>query len=151
MNLLLEHGADPNNNYVSIFGDYQALIQTIVGAKPSLAILQVLLKNGAKVEGTGALIAAAERGDIKAAQVILEEAKQAGMLTTILEEVVEYGPEDLREDGEIGTPLEMAVKNKHEDVEELLRKYLADLEMKKARRRSGPDLRKEKSLPELIA
>lgn len=58
---LLAQGADPNNGY---FMDYEALIWAIVGSHASLEIVKLLLGHGTLVKGTGALIAAAENGNL---------------------------------------------------------------------------------------
>ena len=63
-NFLLDQGADPNNGYV--LGDYESLVWAIVGANASLDMVELLLARGTVVKGTGALIAAAEHGNLGA-------------------------------------------------------------------------------------
>lgn len=69
--LLLDRNANPNNGYHS--GGYQALVWAVSGPDPNRDIVELLIKRNTKVKGTGALVAAAEIGNIDAVQLLLEE------------------------------------------------------------------------------
>ncbi|KAF6229667.1 hypothetical protein HO173_011313 [Letharia columbiana] len=89
---LLDRGADPNNGYA--LGDYEALVRAIVGSNASLDLVELLLARGTVVKGTGALIAAAEHGNLGAVRLLLKHGKRTGDLD--LEETEEYGAYDQR-------------------------------------------------------
>lgn len=115
---LLDHGADPNNGY--FVGEWEALIWAIVGDKASLNMVRLLLERGTKVKGTGALIAAAEHGNLRAVELLLEN----GDLD--LEEVEEYGSWDHRKLDNQGTALYKAAEGGHMDILETLIRQGAD-------------------------
>ena len=71
--LLLNQGADSNNGYSN--GDYESLVWAVVGSNSLLDLVELLLARGTVVKGTGALIAAAEHGNLGAVKLLLEHGK----------------------------------------------------------------------------
>ncbi|KAL8655269.1 MAG: hypothetical protein Q9226_003110 [Calogaya cf. arnoldii] len=71
---LFSKGADPNSDRCAIHGDNIAIIVAIIGDRNehSSEMLRVLFENGTKLEGTGALRAAAEHGNLGAVELIFE-------------------------------------------------------------------------------
>lgn len=119
---LLDEGADPNIGYPS--GDCEALIWAIVGSNATLEILELLLMRGTFIEGTGALIAAAEEGNIGAVRLLLEHGEKTGDLS--LEEIEEWGCYDHRKLDDQGPALYKAAANGYLAIVELLLEKGAD-------------------------
>lgn len=119
---LLDEGADPNIGYPC--GDYEALVWAIVGSNASLELVELLLARGTVVKGTGALIAAAENGNIGAVKLLLEHGEKIGDLA--LEEIEEWGSYDDRKLDDQGPALYKAAANGHPAIVELLLEKGAD-------------------------
>ena len=113
---LLDEGADPNIGYPC--GDYEALIWAIVGSNASLEMVELLLARGTVVKGTGALIAAAEKGNIVAVRLLLEHGEKTGDLA--MEEIEEWGGYDDRKLDDQGPALYKAAANGYLAIVELL-------------------------------
>ena len=79
---LLENGADPNSD--RIYGDWVVLTWAVAGNNASLQVLELLLDHGCRISETGALIAAAETGNMEATKLLIERGAD-------LEEVCDYG------------------------------------------------------------
>ena len=79
---LLENGADPNSDRVC--GDWVAMTYAVAGSRASTEVLELLLDHGCVIQETGALIAAAEVGNMEAAKLLVERGAD-------LEEVWDYG------------------------------------------------------------
>ena len=134
---LLENGANPNIGYP--LGRYEALVWSIVGDNASTKVVDLLLKHGVKVKGSGAVTAAAEHGNMSALQLLLEQEKamEGGQ---DLEEVENYGEEDPRALDDQGTPLYKAAATGHVDVVELLIKEGASTDFRDRKGRSILDV-----------
>lgn len=136
---LLEKGADPNTGYASGTGEYEALVWAIIGQNSKLSIVKLLLDKGAVVKGTGALIAAAEHGNLAAVELLLESAD------VDLEEVEEYGAYVNKEKEEnLGTALYVAAKEGHAGIVNVLLDKGANVQFKTQKGRSPADIAEEK-------
>lgn len=137
---LLDHGADPNNGY--FLGDYEALVWAIVGSHASLEMVELLLARGTVVKGTGALIAAAEHGNVGAVNVLLEHEGKNGDLD--LEETEDYGAYDHRKLDDRGTALYGAAADGYSEIVDILLQNGADPGFRDRRGRSVADVAGEK-------
>ena len=114
---LLDHGADPNIGYP--LGHYEALVWAIVGSQASIEIVILLLSHGTIVKGSGALTAAAEKGNLEALRLLLDKESKEEEGHDI-EEIENYGEEDPRILDDQGTPLYKAAANGHLSVVDFL-------------------------------
>ena len=143
---LLSKGADPNNGYYS--GYYEALLWAILGSNASLEMVRLLLRRGTVVKGTGALIAAAEHGQLGAVGLLLEHGERTGDLN--LNEVEEYGAYDDRKPDEQGTALYKAATKGHAGIVDILLDKGANTSFKDAKGRSTADAAEEKGYQEIV-
>ncbi|KAK2591881.1 hypothetical protein QQS21_010433 [Conoideocrella luteorostrata] len=67
---LLENGQDPNSSWA--YNDREPGVWALVGEKPSLEILRLLLDHGWKQEQSGVHIAAAELGNMEALELLVD-------------------------------------------------------------------------------
>ncbi|KAM0805125.1 ankyrin repeat-containing domain protein, partial [Usnea florida] len=137
---LLDRGADPNNGYSN--GDYESLVWAIIGPHASLDMVNLLLARGTAVKGTGALIAAAEHGNLGAVEILLRHGERTGDLD--LDEVEEYGSYDHRKLDDQGTALYKAAVEGHSEIVEILLGKGADPRFRDAKGRSVADVAREK-------
>jgi ankyrin repeat protein len=133
---LLEQGADPNCGFAS--GDYEALVWATVGPNAKLNVVSLLIDGGVMVKGTGALIAAAEHGNLAAVELLLENAD------VDLEEVEEYGGYyDKNKQANLGTAFYTAAKEGHADIIDVLLGRGANVHFKTQKGRSAADIAEE--------
>ena len=137
---LLDHGADPNNGYSN--GDYESLVWAILGPNASPDLLDLLLLRGTVVLGSGALIAAAEHGNLGAVKLLLEHGQRTGDLD--LEEVEEYGSYDDRKLDDQGTALYKAAAEGHSEIVDVLLGKGADASFRDRKGRSVADVAGER-------
>ena len=135
-NFLLDQGADPNLDH--FLGGYISLIWATVGDKASLNLLRLLLERGAVVKREGALIAAAEHGNLGAIELLL------GNGDVDLEEVVEYGDYDSRKLNEQETALYKAAAKGYGDIVDFLLRKGADVGFRDRKGRSVADVAEER-------
>jgi len=64
---LLDNGQDPNAEF-----SYEALVYAVSGENRSVEMVELLLAHGAKLQGTGAAISAAEKDDVAMVELCLE-------------------------------------------------------------------------------
>ena len=119
---LLDEGADPNIGYPC--GDYEALVWVIVDSNASLEMVELLLARGTVIKGTGALIAAAENGNIGAVKLLLEHGEKTGDLA--LEEIEGWGGYDDRKLDDQGPALYKAAASGYLVIVEVLLEKGAD-------------------------
>ena len=137
---LLDQGADPNNGYSN--GDYESLVWTILGSNSSPDLVGLLLARGTVVVGSGALIAAAEHGNLGAVKLLLEHGERTGDLD--LEEVEEYGSYDDRKLDDQGTALYKAAAEGHSEIVDVLLGKGADAMFRDRKGRSVAEVAEEK-------
>ena len=137
---LLDHGADPNNGYSN--GDYESLVWAILGSDSSPDLVGLLLARGTVVVGSGALIAAAEHGNLGAVKLLLEHGERTGDLN--LEEVEEYGSYDDRKLDDQGTALYKAAAEGHSEIVDVLLEKGADAIFRDRKGRSVAEVAEEK-------
>ncbi|KAL8986892.1 MAG: hypothetical protein Q9177_003854 [Variospora cf. flavescens] len=115
---LLGRGADPNSDCCALHGDNIAVVAAIVDNRnmPSTEILRVLFEHGAKIEETGALIRAAEVGNVEAVKLIFEMKSDE----VVLEEETEEGLVDRRMRNDDGTALYKAAAGGHAEIVDIL-------------------------------
>lgn len=68
---LLENGQDPNEAWVG-YDDLEPGVAALVGQKPSLEIIHLMLRHGWDQKGSSAHIAAAELGNMEALKLLVE-------------------------------------------------------------------------------
>ena len=107
--------------------------------KDGSEMLQTLLSGGAKVKHTGALIAAADVGNLPAVKVFLD-ARAQGKVEVDIEEVVEYGGYDERKLDDQGTALYCAARGGWLEIVDVLLKAGADREFKDRKGRRPVDV-----------
>ncbi|KAL8717312.1 MAG: hypothetical protein Q9225_005429 [Loekoesia sp. 1 TL-2023] len=138
---LLAKGADPNSDYP--LGEYTSLLWAIVGDRNQGStgekMLRLLLDHGAIVKRTGALIAAAEHGNLKAVEMILNMRSEE----VDLEEVEEYGAYDERKLDDMGTALYKAAAGGWVEIVDILLRKGADREFRDCKGRSVTDVARE--------
>ncbi|KAL2049315.1 hypothetical protein ABVK25_010412 [Lepraria finkii] len=133
---LLDQGAGPNSNHA--LGCYISLIWPNVGDKASLDLPRLLLERGAVVKREGALIAAAEHGNLGAIELLL------GNGDVDLEEVVEYRDYDSRKLNDQRTALYKAATNGDGDTVDFFPKKGADAGFRDRKGRSVADMAEER-------
>lgn len=69
---LLEHGHNPNTHNTIYPGELEAITYAVAWENASLDNLQLLLDHGAEIKETGAAIAAAEVGNMKALKMLVD-------------------------------------------------------------------------------
>ncbi|KAL8725291.1 MAG: hypothetical protein Q9166_007440 [cf. Caloplaca sp. 2 TL-2023] len=135
---LLAQGADPNSDYH--FGEYTALSWAVIGphnrGSTGEQILRVLFEYGTKIVEIGALIAAAEKGNLAAVKVILEMKGDE----VDPEEVVDPGPYDDRHADDLGTAFYKAAAGGHSEIVDILIRSGADIGFKDRAGRSVIDI-----------
>ena len=129
---LLRRGADPNTDH--IVGDSIALTWAVIGDKGSPELVKELLDYGAKVKETGALIAAAEYGNLAAVKMFINNKD------VDLEEVEFYDDYDSRKLDDMGTALYKAAAKGRRDVVAVLLEAGADISFKDRMGRSVLDI-----------
>lgn len=127
--LCLAHGADPNRNLVE---DYKSILATIAELS-SVQMATLLVANGAKVKGSGALVLAAEEGKLDMVRYLLEQGAD-------VDEVGIENPTDERHEEYVGSALHRAAFKGHEDVVRVLLEKGANVELKDMRGRTALDL-----------
>ncbi|KAL8797314.1 MAG: hypothetical protein Q9195_000468 [Heterodermia aff. obscurata] len=147
--ILVTEGGWHVNQYLELEGD--ALTSAAITGDRNQgdsgqAMLRLLLKYGANVKGTGALIAAAETRNEKAVQTILE--MRAGEVD--LKEVEEYGTYDERKRDDMGTALYKAAAGGWLHIVDILRKEGADKGFKDRKGRSVMDVARENGREDVI-
>ena len=103
--ICLCHGADPNANLV----DEHMSILAAVAELASVDMARLLLKHGARLGGSGAIVKAAEAGKLEMVRVLLEEGADVN-------EVGIEHPTDPRYKEDMGTALHRAVVEGHEEI-----------------------------------
>ncbi len=133
---LLDEGANPNSDYPC--GSYTALIWAIVGDRGSLDLVRLLLAGGAVVKETGALVAAAEHGNLEALKLLVTKEDAD------LEEVEEYGNWNGRKQDDAGTALYKAAAEGHADIVAFLLEKGANAGFKDGKGRSVAEVAEER-------
>ncbi|KAJ9648768.1 hypothetical protein H2199_000681 [Coniosporium tulheliwenetii] len=115
---LLENGQDPNAGRSC--GEYEALIWAIVGDSldqaTKMEIVGLMLEHGARLEGTGAAIAAAETGNLQVLEMLLER----GGPELLEEKVIWWGVSGRESINSEGTPLYRAIRAGQKEAVEFL-------------------------------
>ncbi|EEH05749.1 ankyrin repeat protein [Histoplasma capsulatum G186AR] len=135
---LLSCGANPNQPPSII---PFPVASAIFGYKGSTEVAMLLLKNGAKLQHTGALCMAASRGYLEAVQFLLEHGATPAT--------------DQREDGipdltGIGPALNIAVYKGHLEIVDLLLKHGADISQKNRDGKTALDIAEEKGYTQIL-
>ncbi|KAI4137605.1 MAG: hypothetical protein LQ341_005077 [Variospora aurantia] len=115
---LFARGADPNSDRCALHADNIGVIAAIVDDrnKHSTEMLRVLFEHGATIEETGALIRAAEVGNVEAVKLIFEIKGDE----VVLEEETEEGLVDRRMRNDDGTALYKAAAGGHAEIVDIL-------------------------------
>lgn len=103
--ICLSYSADPNANLV----DEHTSILAAVAELASVGMAKLLLKHGARLRGSGAIVKAAEAGKLEMVTVLLEEGADVNEIG------IEH-PTDPRYKEDMGTALHRAVVEGHEEV-----------------------------------
>lgn len=126
--LCLECGADPNRNLV----DEHKTILAAAAEMASVEMVSLLLKNGAHLKGSGAIVLAAQEGKVEMVRFLLEQGAD-------INEIGIEHPTDERVTAEMGSALHKAVQGEHTEVVQLLLEKGADAMLKDAKRRLPSD------------
>lgn len=131
----LKKGADPN-----VTVDCQCHIMALACAAgyADETMVRLLLDHGADLAGSGALVIAAEKGQMGNVQLLIArgaDLKEMGVVTF-----------DRGSLTSLGTPLHNAVENGHIGVVNVLLEAGADVELKDAKGRTAADIAVEKGL-----
>lgn len=127
--LCLAHGADPNRNLVD---EYKSILAAVAELS-SVKMATLLVANGAKVRGSGALILAAEEGKLELVQYLLDQGAD-------IDEVGIEHPMDKRYEEDVGSALHRAAYKGHEDITRLLLEKGANVELKDMKGRTALEL-----------
>ncbi|KAL8847239.1 MAG: hypothetical protein Q9221_007726 [Calogaya cf. arnoldii] len=134
---LFSKGADPNSDRCAIHGDNIAIIVAIIGDRNehSTEMLKVLFENGTNLEGTGALRAAAEHGNLGAVKLIFEMRGDEVEL-----EETDYLSDFTGAQYEECTALYKAAAEGHDEIVDILVRKGADIGFKDSTGRSVVDI-----------
>ena len=127
--LCLAHGANPNLNLVD---DYKSILAAVAELS-SVKMATLLVANGARVKGSGALVLAAEEGKLDMVQYLLDQGAD-------VDEIGIENPTDERHEEEVGSALHRAAYRGHEDIARVLLEKGANVELKDMRGRTALDL-----------
>jgi len=125
----LEHGANPNLNMVD---EYKTVLAA-VAEDGNREVADLLVKHGAWVRGSGAIVLAGEAGKTEMVRFLLDNGAD-------INEVGVEDPTDDRSDGDVGSALHKAIENGHVDTALLLIESGADVSLKNARGQTARDL-----------
>ncbi|KAL8961384.1 MAG: hypothetical protein Q9193_002055 [Seirophora villosa] len=144
---LFSKGADANSDRCAPHGDNTAIIWAIVGDRnqQSTEMLRILFEHGTKLEGTGALIAAAEHGNLEAVKLLFDMKGNE----VDLEEETEEGLMDPRVRADDGTALYKAAAGGHAEIVDILVRKGADIGFKDPSGRSVVDIARVKGHREI--
>ena len=131
--ICLSHGADPNANLV----DEHMSILAAVAEQASVGMARLLLKHGARLRGSGAIVMAAEAGKLEMVSMLLEEGADVN-------EVGIEHPTDPRFKEDMGTALHRAVAEGHEEVVRFLLEHGAVVSLEDPMGRTSLALAKDK-------
>ncbi|KAI4101984.1 MAG: hypothetical protein LQ345_007394, partial [Seirophora villosa] len=131
---LFSKGVDPNSDGCVSYGDHTAIFWAIIGDRnqQGTEMLRILFEHGTKLEGTGALIAAAEHRNLEAVKLLSDMKGNK----VDLEEETEEGLRDPRVRADDGTALYKAAAGGHAEICDLLVRKGADIGFKNPSGRS---------------
>lgn len=135
----LEHGANPNRNRVDEY-------KTVLAATAELGyvdMVALLLDYGAVLKGSGAIVLAADEGEVEMVKFLLERGAD-------VDEVGVEDPLDERTREDVGSALHRAVENGFGEVARVLLEEGADVELRNARGVSGRRMAEERGLGEVL-
>ena len=117
--LCLNRGADPNQNLV----DEHKSILAAVAELASVEMAALLIQHGARVNGSGAIVMAAEEGKLNMVKLLLDNGAD-------INEIGIEHPTDPRFKEDVGTALHRAVEWEHDEVVKFLLDHGADVNLK---------------------
>jgi ankyrin repeat protein len=123
--LCLDRGADPNRNPVD---DYKSLLAG-VAELASVEMAALLIRHGAHVKGSGAIVMAAEEGKMDMVKLLLDQGAD-------INEIGIENPTDPRSKEDMGSALHRAVVAGHEEVVGFLLDRGADVNLTDVMRRT---------------
>ena len=123
--LCLDRGADPNQNLV----DEHKSILAAVAELGSVEMAALLIRHGAQVKGSGAIVMAAEEGKLDMMKLLLNQGAD-------INEVGIEHPTDPRFKEDMGSALHRAVEAGHEEVVKFLLDRGADVNLNDVMRRT---------------
>ena len=127
--LCLAHGADPNRNLVE---EYKSILAAVAEVS-SVQMATLLVANGARVKGSGALVLAADEGKLDMVQYLLDQGAD-------VDEMGIEHPQDKRYEEYVGSALHRAAYRGHEEITRVLLENGASVELKDMRGRTALDL-----------
>ncbi|KAL9099816.1 MAG: hypothetical protein Q9163_004739 [Psora crenata] len=127
--LCLEHGADPNKNLV----DEHMRVLAAVAQLASVEMAALLIEHGARVQGSGAIVMAAEEGNLNMVEMLLDKGAD-------IDEIGIEHPTDEMYREDMGSALHRAVNGSHRDVVRFLIEKGANVHLKDVLGRTPLDL-----------
>ena len=137
---LISQGADPNPK----FGSASESLLGRASALPSAWIVTLLLNGGAKIEGSHALRRAAEKGNVAAAEALLEKGADVNEMFMLKE-----GKGSAVKEVEWGTALHFAAERGQNAFAEWLSRKGADRNIKNWEGKTAKDVANEKGIEDL--
>ena len=137
---LLEHGANPNNEMQSAM--YQPMALAARNPNDNAEMIELFIRHGAQIDRSGALLVAAEHGNLEAARCLISHAANVNLCQWRDTFVMRPGREE--------TALHRAVKSRHESIVALLLESGADTKLKDAQGKTALDLAREMEVEGLV-
>ena len=137
--LCLENGANPNLNKID---EFKSVLAAAAEAG-HIDIAKLLLRNGAWLNGSGALVLASEAGQTEMVRFLLQEGAD-------IDELGVEDETDERETEEMGSALHKAVANGRVDVTRLLVEKGAKIDLKDVQGRTALNLAQERGSREIV-
>ncbi len=114
---LLEHGANPNNEVQS--GTYQPLALAARNANDNPEMIELFIRHGAQIDGSGALLVAAAYGNLEAARCLISHGANVNLHRWRDTLIIKPNREE--------TALHRAIRGRHEALATLLLESGADM------------------------
>jgi ankyrin repeat protein len=137
----LENGTDPS--YPRPVDEYKSILAG-AAEKGKVDVVELLLAHGARLRGSGAIVAAAEEGEVESVKFLL------GREDLDIDELGIEHPTNRRGTKDMGTALHHAVRRGHREIVELLVERGANVDLEDVQGRTALMLAKENERSEIV-